>query len=105
MEGFVARKDKNIQKNFRNHHVRNLNRKPVDVIIFGNKVKSIDIRDNPIYFDRILADNLNFNSENGIIKFSDGSSDLACISNSTRAMRELTDSSTEFLWNLCKNNL
>lgn len=102
MEGKNARNNENIRKNFKNHHFHELDRKPLDVIIFGDKAKSIDIRDNPIHFDRILAENLNFNSENGIIKFSDGFSDLACISNSTRAMRELTDSSTEFLWNLCK---
>lgn len=104
MDGFAARNDENIRKNFKNHHFHELDRKPVDVIIFGNKDKSLDIQNNPIDFNRDLAERLTFNSENNIIKFKERLSDLSCISNSTRAFRELTDSSTEFLWNLCKNN-
>lgn len=98
MEGFVARKNEIIRKNFNNHHFHELDREPVDVIIFGNKDKSLDIRNNPIHFDRNLAERLTFNSENNIIEFKEGLSDLSCISNSTRAFRELTDASTEFLW-------
>ena len=102
MEGFVARKDKIIRKNFKNHHFHELYREPVDVIIFGNKDKSLDIRNNPILFDRNLAERLSFNSKNNIIVFKKGLSDLSCISNSIRAFRELTEESTVFLWNLCR---
>ncbi len=103
MDGFAARNDENIRKNFRNHHIREV-REPVDVIIFGNRDKSLDISNNPVHFDRNLAERLTFNSENNIIEFKEEFSDLSCISNSTRAFRELTDSSIELLWNLCKNN-
>jgi hypothetical protein len=103
MEGFEARKDENIRKNFRNDHILNLTREPIDVIIFGNKDKSLDIRNNPVAFDRNLAERLTFNSEDDIIEFKEGLSDLSCIGYSTRAFRELTDASSAFLWNLCRN--
>jgi len=103
MEGFEARKDENIRKNYNNNHFHELDRKPIDVIIFGNKDKSLDIRNNPIHFDRNLAERMTFNSENNTINFKEGLSDLSCISNSTRAFRELTDASMGFLWNLCRN--
>ena len=67
MEGFVARKDESISKNFKNYHFHEFDRNPVDVIIFGNIDKSLDIRNNPIHFDRNLAERLTFNSENSII--------------------------------------
>ena len=103
MDGFAARNDKNIRKNFKNHHFHELDRKPVDVIIFGNKDKSLNIINNPIAFDRNLAERLNFNSENNIIEFKEELSDLSCIGYSTRAFRELTDASSAFLWDLCRN--
>ena len=104
MEGSVARKDENIRNNFKKSpHIRYLNRKPNDVIIFGNKDKSLDIRKNSIAFDRNLAERLTFNSKNNIIEFKEKLSNLFCISNSTRAFRELTDASSAFLWDLCRN--
>lgn len=102
IEGNVARRDEYIRENYKNHHFHELDRKPIDVIIFGNE-ESIDIQDNPICLDRHLAEKLSFHSKNDKIQFKNGFTDLACIGSSTRAFRELTDISTEFLWNSCKN--
>ena len=103
MEEFEARKDKNIRNNFKNPHFHKLDRKPDDVIIFGNKDKSLDIRNNPIAFDRNIAERLTFNSENNVIEFKEESSNLSSIGYSTRAFREMTDASSVFLWDLCRN--
>lgn len=104
VEGLVARNDENIRNNFKKSpHICNLNRRPNDFIIFGNKEKSLYIKNNCIPFDRNLAERLTFNSENNKIKFKKGLSDLYCISNSTRAFRELTDASCALLWDLCRN--
>lgn len=102
MEGSVARNNKKIYKNYDNRHIKDLKRKPGDEIIFGNKEKSIDIRKNPVHFNRQLAEKLTFHSKSDKIIFIEGFSDLERISSSTRQFRELTDSSTKFLWNLCK---
>ena len=101
-EGLAARNDKNIVENYDNPHIKKV-RESGDVIIFGNKDKSLEIINNRIPFDRNLAERLTFNSKNNIINFKEGRSDLSCISDSTRAFRELTDASCALLWDLCRN--
>lgn len=94
MEGFAAR---NRPGDFKNTHLCGLGRHPVDVVIFGDKDKSIDINKKPILFDKNLAERLTLNSKNNKIKFKEGFSGLLWISSSIRAFRELTDESTDFL--------
>ena len=100
--GLVARNDKNIVENYHNPHFEE-GVELDDVIIFGNKDNSLEIINNRIPFDRNLAERLTFNSKNNIINFKEGRSDLSCISDSTRAFRELTDASCALLWDLCRN--
>ena len=100
MEGDLARNNEEICNKYENVHLHE--DRYNDVIIFGNKDKSIDIRKKPIRFNRQIAEKLTFNSKNDKIIFKNDFSDFECISSSTRPFRELTDISREFLWNLCK---
>lgn len=107
MEGKEARKDIDISINFHNPHIKELHRKD-DIIIFGDKKKSKDLRSNPLLFNRDIAIKLKLNNKPIQFDIVDVNgkllTDNACIGSATRMIRELSDKDVTFLINKIKEN-
>jgi hypothetical protein len=118
MEGFDARHDKNIRKNFENVHIHpenypdwwsdydRKNEDPedsTDIVIFGDPKKSLGKLANPLPLDRDLAERLEFEGKR--IKFDiinkrgRTMSDSECITVCTRTPRYITRRDVKFLLN------
>lgn len=108
MEGDDARSDNGILKEYENPHIHpeRYGEKPStgDIIIFGDRNKSLGLVEKPLPFDRNLAKSLTFEGPNKKIEFDKLDkngiplSDKACITPATMALRLMNNKVAEFLY-------
>ncbi len=112
MEGYEARSEPSIVKNYKNPHFHYPEQwhelgwgewieEGEDVVIFGAPDKSKDLRKEPLLFDRNLAEKLGFEGSSIVFDVVDKNGrlmkDSERISSSTRTPRYITDNDVELL--------